>query len=419
MSHENPTPLRVGATGTLNGWRVRVAGRLVMSVEVEGETYLWSEFHLIDNSGNSATLVFEEGEEGPEWKLFRAFTPAQPMTAREAAAKRVGDDVNLDGTNVIVTLVDQSRVEFIEGEAPEGVEVGDVAHYFNADTGSRMLVASWTGEEIEFYEGLDAPADSVADAFGFPRGATVDRSTREGAGAASSFRGEGESPASFFGGGTTAKSSGLLIKVVLVVLGAAGLFGAYSCFSGGKSPRISPGPAAKRIAPAQRLATGANGSLAEHRYVVVGQNVVEIARTTGRHERREYLLREETASPALLVNGLSGGAQEWHLLRETPVPPGLTPHDAATKRKGAPVEIAGRTLRVTDLFLGKIRSADIQANASGSGAASTVHYGFVGREAGDVLVARWTETQIQFYRGTTVPETDVLAAFGTAAEKSK
>ena len=407
MSHENPTPLRVGATGTLNGWRVRVAGRLVMSVEVEGENYFWSEFHLVDNSGNSATLVFEEGEDGPEWKLFRAFTPAQPMTAREAAAKTVGDKVNLDGTPLAITLVDQSRVEFIEGEAPEGVEVGDVAHYFNADTGSRMLVASWTGDEIEFYEGLDAPADSVSAAFGFARGATRSVSPN----ASSSFRGAEESPASFLGGGAATKSSGLLVKIVLALLVAASLFAAYSCFSRGSSPRISAGPAAKRPAPPARLATGASGSLTDHRYVVVGQNVVEVARTSGRHERREYLLSEDSALPALLVNGLSGGAQEWHLLRETPVPPELTPYDAATRRKGAPVETAGRTLRVTELFLGKILSADNQPESTGSSAAGTVHYGFVGREAGDVLVARWTENKIQFYRGTTVPETEVLAAF--------
>ena len=230
----------------------------------------------------------------------------------------------------------------------------------------------------------------------------------------SSFRGTGENPASFFGGGTAAKSSGLLIKVVLVLLGAACLFGAYSCFSRAGSPRISAGAAAKRPAPAARLATGANGSLADHRYVVVAQNVIEVARTGGRHDRREYLLSEDSASPALLVNGLSGGAQEWHLLRETPVPSGLTPHDAATRRKGSSVEIAGRTLRVTELFLGKILSGDSRASATGPGATGTIHYGFVGREAGDVLVARWTENQIQFFRGTTVPETDVLAAFRPA-----
>jgi hypothetical protein len=167
MSFANPTPLRVGARGTLHGWSVTVTGRVVLGVEIDGETYYWNEYYLMGDSGSSGTLVYEETEHGPEWKLFRLFEPERPLTAREAMAKRVGDTVNLDGTPTKVTLVDESRVYHIEGSAPEGVAVGDVAQYFNADTGQRMLVASWTGDEIEFYEGEDAPAELIASAFGF------------------------------------------------------------------------------------------------------------------------------------------------------------------------------------------------------------------------------------------------------------
>src|SRR5688572_8869741 len=166
MSFENPTPLRVGASGTLNGWRVSVAGRLVMATQDGNDSYFWNEYYLVDDSGNSAMLVFEETEHGPAWKLFRDFTPSHPITAQEAATKQVGDTVNLDGTAAAVSFVGNSRVFHIEGRAPEGVESGDIASYFNVDTGSRMLVASWTGEEIEFYEGLDAPGESIASAFG-------------------------------------------------------------------------------------------------------------------------------------------------------------------------------------------------------------------------------------------------------------
>src|SRR5688572_12689398 len=68
MSHDNPTPLRIGTSGTLNGWRVQVAGRLVMSMQDRGQTWYWNEFHLLDEAGTSATLVFEETEDGAEWK---------------------------------------------------------------------------------------------------------------------------------------------------------------------------------------------------------------------------------------------------------------------------------------------------------------------------------------------------------------
>ena len=421
MSHENPTPLRVGATGTLNGWRVRVAGRLVMSVEVDGETYLWSEFHLVDNSGNSASLVFEEGEEGPEWKLFREFTPSHPMTAREAAAKDVGDTVNLEGTPVAITLVDQSRVEFIEGEAPEGVEVGDVAHYFNADTGSRMLVASWTDDEIEFYEGLDAPADSVAAAFGFTPNA---KSRTESNASGFHNRGDENSASSLHGDGTPAGSgsSGLLIKVVLVLLGGAGLFGAYSCFSSGGSKTIARAtgrPAPKISAPASRLATGAQGTLGGRTYEIVGQDIVEIARTAGRHDRREYVLREGRASPALLINGLSGGAQEWHLLRATPPPAGLTPYDAAAKRKGETVTVERGPVRVADLFQSKTAASAPPGVIGSAPPRAAVQYGFVARDSDHWLLARWDEQQLQFLAGTAITEADVLAAFGPATLQAK
>ena len=87
MSYENPTPLQIGATGVLNGWSVRVAGRVVLGVDVDGVTYFWNEFNLADDSGNSATLVFEETENGGEWKLFREFTPLRPLSARDAAGQ--------------------------------------------------------------------------------------------------------------------------------------------------------------------------------------------------------------------------------------------------------------------------------------------------------------------------------------------
>jgi hypothetical protein len=406
MSYDNPTPLRVGASGTLNGWTVRVAGRLVMGMEDGGATYYWSEFYLVDDAGNSATLVFEETEHGGEWKLFRDFTPSHPLSAREAATKRVGDTVNLDGTPARITLVDQSRVYHIEGTAPEGVEIGDVANYFNVDTGGRMLVASWTGDEIEFYEGLDAPAESVADAFKIPRDAAPGTAT---------YLKAAERAAS-----SRSSSSGKFTKIVLGLLGVASMFSAYSCFSSGRSSRntfTTAAPKPKIAAPALQLPAGAQGSLARHSYIIDGRAVVEIARVAGRHDRREYHLRDEASQPALLVNALSGGSKEWHLFVPAPVPAGLTPYEAATRRKGAPIAIEGRTLRVTDLFQSKATSAD--GPAGNRALPGAVQYGFVATDAGEWMIARWNETQIEILRGTPIPEAEVLAALGKAPEKAK
>src|ERR1041385_3980119 len=164
MSFVNPTALPIGMTGDLSGRHYRVVGRVVMGMDDDGACY-WNEFNIVDDAGKPATLVFEETARGGEWKLFTMFEPEYPMTAEDAATRRAGDELNLEGTQVRVTLVDESRVYHIEGEAPEGVEVGDVAHYFNAAAGNKMLVVSWTGEEVEFYWGTDLTSGTVAAAF--------------------------------------------------------------------------------------------------------------------------------------------------------------------------------------------------------------------------------------------------------------
>lgn len=54
--------------------------------------------------------------------------------------------VDITGKPMRVTCVDESRVLQIEGEAPEGVEVGDIAHYFNAETASDMVRGELDGK---------------------------------------------------------------------------------------------------------------------------------------------------------------------------------------------------------------------------------------------------------------------------------
>src|SRR5262245_50102745 len=106
MAAPNPTPINVGMTGTFLSQRYRVAGRMVMSMEEEGETYYWNEFYLIADNGTEATLVFEETESGAAWKLFRLIDPPQPITAAEAASKQVGDTLDFAGRPLRITCVD-------------------------------------------------------------------------------------------------------------------------------------------------------------------------------------------------------------------------------------------------------------------------------------------------------------------------
>src|SRR5882672_9898558 len=93
------------------------------------------------------------------------FEPENPMSAKDAASKRVGDQLNLEGTEVRVTLVSESRICHIEGEGAEGEEVGDIAHYFNAQGGNTKIVVSWTGEEVEFFRGMNISYATVKTSF--------------------------------------------------------------------------------------------------------------------------------------------------------------------------------------------------------------------------------------------------------------
>ena len=393
MSFANPTPVRVGARGAFHGWRVRVAGRVVMGVTIDGETYHWQEFHLVGESGNTGTLVFEETEHGPEWKLFRLFEPAQPLPVAEAAAKRVGDTVNLDGTPTRVTLVGQSRVYHLEGEPPEGVEVGDVSRYFNADTGRRMLVASWSGDEIEFYEGEDVPAALVRTAFGLPAA----------------------TPASFHE--LAAAPAGQMVRryTIFAVVGLFGVLGAAvflsqcshrSARGAGATPRAAVQPA-----PALQLPLGASGRLGSE-FTITGSATVTVARVNGRYQRREYALRGARGEMHVLVQGLSGQPKEWHVLQPIDPPHRLDPYQLAVHRRNAWVDLPPGRAQVGELF----RTEATAHGGSGVPPASGVRYGFTARSSTGLLVARWNEAGAHLSQALPWSEAEVLRAFQPAAK---
>jgi len=396
MNSANPTALRIGMQGPLEGRRHIVLGRVVLGMELDGETYYWNEFYLSDESGRVVTLVFEETENGPIWKIFRMIEPAPSLSAREAAAKRVGDTVNLDGSPVKITLVDQSRVYHIEGEAPEGVEVGDVANYFNADAPNRTLVASWTGDEIEFYKGHDLPASQVETAFNLPKTAA------------------GTTAVLFSGGssGTANWFSKQTIRVVIIAFAGVAWIASRSCSGPGRTPApvrvVAPPP--KQVAPVVRLPAVAHGTLGGHSYAVAGHALVEVARVGKKFDRHEYALTDETGGQVLLVNCLGGAANEWHLLTPLELPQNFTAYDAAALRQGRVAMVAGRSMQVTQLFMAKVLAKDGEVTLAAW--PETIQYGLLARVKDDWVVARWTETGLQLYGGRTLPETEVLAALG-------
>lgn len=393
MSFANPTPLRIGMSGTLGGRRFRVAGRVVMGMEEGGETYYWNEFNLVDERGDdSVTLVFEETESGGEWKLFTLFDPGTPLTAADAASRRVGDRVNLDGTPRRITLVDESRVYHIEGIAPEGVEVGDVAHYFNAETGDKMLVASWTGNEIEFYWGADLPRGTVAQAFGVSE--TPVRRSFAASGAASDWA-DGRSYDSM------SQFVQKAVGVVLVVAVACAILSFCTPRRASIAKKVSAPPAPLEVARFGMV----NGT----RWQIRRHGVMEIAQVGRIYERHEYVLEDDAGGRVLVVCGLQPGEADWVWF--TPLAPDapLTPAQAAALRVGDEVNVDGWVGRVTQLHQATVRQANQLGNTPLRMGA--IEWAFEARSGATPLLARWDAEGIVFYRGERRPAQALAAAF--------
>ena len=370
MSFENPTTLQIGMTGKLASRKYRVVGRVVMSVTDAGETYYWNEFNLENDDQENATLVYEETEGGGEWKLFTMFEPEYPMTAADAATKHVGDHLNLDGTDVVVTFVDRSRVQYIQGKGPDGLQVREVAKYFNAEAGDVMQVVSWTGEEVEYYKGIQLSNQAVILAFNLPR---QTKPARYPPALASSSLDDSSDSDSYF--------SGFGVKAMIAILVVIILFTGRSC-----APRYHMVPVKKVYAEKPTIKVGGSGLLDGKKYQITSCAGVEIAEVNRLYYRHEYLLTDEYGKQSLLVYSMNPNSKDWTLY--TPLFPllPLTTTQAAAKKLGESVNIDGVTVNVGELFRSSIHSLEGESQADWK--LGSVSYGFSGKSDYQSLLVR-------------------------------
>lgn len=393
----NPTALRLGMSGTLAGKRYRIVGRAVMGMDADGERYYWNEFTLANDEGDSATLVFEETEHGGEWKLFIAVEPETTMTAAEAATKSVGDRLTIDYTSVCVSLVDESRIYFIEGEAPEGMEVGDVANYFNAESGNTMIVVSWTGDEVEYYRGINLKRGAVAQAFGIKEPSAVNVSK------AAALSGSGNSS---FASGVESISR----KAIPVLIG---LFIAFIFFL--KMPScnvLSSNRGTKKVsAPKSILKLGDTGKLANAKWFVRSHAVVQISEVGLNYERHEYDLTGDDSSQALLIHGMKPGADDWfYFTALSPIEP-MTPAKAAEVRVGETVNVDGVIVPISHIFQSRLIKNEFASDTAPTNQLSDVMFGYSGESGITTLLVRWNANAVQFLKGKRLASQEVSEAF--------
>jgi hypothetical protein len=392
MSYANPTPLRIGMHGNFGGRDYRLVGRTVMGESEGGETYYWNEFNLQAQDGSSADLVYEETERGGQWRLFTMFEPEYSLTAADAATKRVGDRLNLTGEDVRVTFCGRSRVYYIEGEAPEGVEVGDVANYFNAESGNTMQVVSWTGEDVEFYSGVTLARGVVNVAFNLPADGGLTRK----------FTPAGNGVGNYTGNLKFIFQAAMVVLVFFLVFGRS-----LSC-SANREAR----PVQKISAGRPPLTVGAAGKVKEKNYHVTAHAVVEIDEDGCIFERHEYQLIDDDGHASRLVCGLQPGDKDWILFSalDPLVPPRVA--ECAGKKIGDNVNVDGVEGRVRTIFYSTVRSFDGQA--SGEWWDGLSRFGYVAQSNYDILTVRWNQAFpnfMTFERGSKVPAAAVQSAF--------
>jgi hypothetical protein len=389
MSFHNPTQIRLGMSGAFFNRNYRVIGRAVLGVMEGGQAYYWNEFYLQSGGGAAATLVFEETEGGCAWRLFTMFDASPPMTAAEAETKREGDAVNLDGAYLHVTRVDHSQVYCVEGKTPEGIETGKVAHYFNADAGSRQIVVSWTGEEVEYYSGMTTSASMVALAFklqGFRAWRFMASSGR------SWLNAQIWMPAV------------LILALIGVPLG---------CFIDLSRSRRAPAVTVTQ-APASPLNVGASGVLNDTEYKITGHELLEMAEMGRRWQRHQYDLNGPGDNEAWLICDPSPTGPVWLFYSRLQPDERLTPQEAGAMRAGQKVNLDGSAVAIRELFRCTVRFSE--GGSVFGGQAGDVFYGFTGQISSNrVLLVRWNQTNIIYQQGIPVPARTVLTAFGQVA----
>ena len=386
MSNANPTPIRVGMTGTFAGKPYTIIARVVMGMEDAGETYYWNEFYLSDGSDRIAMLVCEDVYGAQQWRLFTEFTPTKPLTAREAGLKQVGDSVNLDGVSAEVTVVDQTRVYFIEGKAPDWVSVMDEAQYFNAEAGGKMWVVSWSGDEVEYYRGMQLHPELVAQALKLPLNSFKKASASSAVGASLS-------------GGAVGKVFGFIVFGV-ISLGLAGAFRGCSQPSYRSSLTPAPTVVVRQPTPPPPLPVGTNVVVEGRSYQVITHRVTGFTKVNAQWNTHHYQVTNDSGQTSLLAVRLQSSANNLRLFKPHAATRPPTPATAAAMRVGDTVTLDDYTGTITELLMShEVSRTGPPIEGLGTNGL-TYHYLATGSNG--MLLASWNAERVVFHRGQNV-----------------
>jgi hypothetical protein len=160
-----PAPLTIGSAGNLRGTTYRINGHSVVETAKVGQLFDRHEYQLTGDNGSPAALVFGWRPGAKTWLLLSPFQPVNPMTPQQAAARRWGEKVDLDGVPVPVTELFRSTIRKIESAESADLTNGSVLYGFTAQSGTNLFIARWQEGGITFHRGELLPAEMVVNAF--------------------------------------------------------------------------------------------------------------------------------------------------------------------------------------------------------------------------------------------------------------
>ncbi|HEX4341805.1 MAG TPA: hypothetical protein VH255_00340, partial [Verrucomicrobiae bacterium] len=139
--------------GKLFDKNYRVTAHAVVEIAEVGANWERHEYELTDDDGAKALLVCGDKPDDAEWSLYEAFVQIPPLTGPQAAAKKVGDLVQLDGRTSTVTEIFLSTIQQTDGTGLNGLNNGTVSYGFRSVSGYRPLLARWNDAGIQFFRG--------------------------------------------------------------------------------------------------------------------------------------------------------------------------------------------------------------------------------------------------------------------------
>jgi hypothetical protein len=160
-----PSPLVLGGTGLIERAPYHIQSHTLVEIAQVGQVYERHEYHLSSDDGANGLLVYGWKPGDKEWLLFTPFQPQPSLTPQQAAAKRAGDKVDLDGSAATVTEIFLTTIRQIEIQELAELTNGAMFYGFQARSGRNLFLTRWNESGISCYRGRPLPAQDVIRAF--------------------------------------------------------------------------------------------------------------------------------------------------------------------------------------------------------------------------------------------------------------